>query len=191
MEFIGYCNGFLDNSSFDDPIEYFGRKQKFQIVEYFIRLYEKFDENAAFWLSCAFGNVNIVANLSNIENIEWNICNQDGVSALMISCLENKVETVEFLLQDFNLEINIKDNYGMTALMYACQNGHMEIVKILLDHPAFDTNGKYDIQLAMDYARKNNHFEIMNLLLNKTEIETISWTGDVHTSFFQECLKYL
>ena len=107
--------------------------------------------------------------LLNYPNIDVNIQNEHGVTALMMAVSNSygfsTEETVKMLLNHPNIDVNIQDENGWTALMYAIkysninkrpdgmcvhyQNHHNQnvydeeiqgTIKLLLEHPNIDTS---------------------------------------------------
>ena len=67
------------------------------------------------------------------EDLNVNLQNQDGESALLLACKFGRINFVQLLLEKIsNININLQDEFGFTALLYAATNGFLEIIEILL-----------------------------------------------------------
>uniref|UniRef100_A0A8D0GUZ2 Protein phosphatase 1 regulatory inhibitor subunit 16B n=1 Tax=Sphenodon punctatus TaxID=8508 RepID=A0A8D0GUZ2_SPHPU len=84
------------------------------------------------------------------NNINPDLCNEDGLTALHQCCIDNYEEIVKLLL-NHGANVNAKDNELWTPLHAAATCGHINLVKILIQHGAdllavnADGNMPYDL----------------------------------------------
>ena len=83
------------------------------------------------YVSCAYGNKEIVEYLISLPKINVNKEDKDGETPLWSACWNGKEEIVKILLKDERVNVNKEDNDGETPLFIACWGGEEEIVKIL------------------------------------------------------------
>jgi len=107
------------------------------------------------------GNSGRVRTLLN-ENINVNIRNEKGMTALMYAAANGQKEVMKTLLAE-GAKINVKNIHGMTALMYAAFNGQKETVKMLLAEGA-DAGIKNNYgYTAFMLAEEGEHYQVLNL----------------------------
>ncbi|ORY39709.1 ankyrin [Neocallimastix californiae] len=105
--------------------------------------------------------------LSEEDNINVNIQNQNGNTALMIAVYENNIEIIHELLKCKNININTLNVQLETPLIAACRMNNYKIAKILLDNKAI-INKRYDMngETAIFHSIRNNNKKLTGLLLD-------------------------
>ncbi|XP_041346697.1 ankyrin repeat, SAM and basic leucine zipper domain-containing protein 1-like [Gigantopelta aegis] len=73
------------------------------------------------------GNTEVVKLLLK-ENVDVNVQDEEGVTALMIASENGHTQVVDLLLKA-NVDVNVQDEEGVTALMIASENGHTQVVE--------------------------------------------------------------
>ena len=100
------------------------------------------------------------------ENVDLNLQNQEGWTALMFASKNGHYQVVELLIKE-KADPNIQAQNGVTALMIACEIGRYHVVDLLLkenaDHSLQDQEGWTPLMFASD----NGHYQAVELLLNK------------------------
>lgn len=76
--------------------------------------------------------------LLELNNIDVNIQDQEGNTALSLAVHNNYNDAAQELLKSKNIKVNMKDNFGCAALRYAVLN--LEITKALLKCANIDVN---------------------------------------------------
>ncbi len=110
-------------------------------------------------------------------NIDINVQNKYGMTALIYAAYNGHPEIVTQLLKVPTIDVNQQDNCGRTALIYAAyvgykNSGHEEILTQLLEVPTIDVNKKdANGKTALTWARQNMHAERITELLKHPEIE--------------------
>jgi len=108
-------------------------------------------------------------------NLDINLTNSIGNTALHNAVLKNKLEIVKLLLAQDKIEVNIPNNEGKTPLYYAVLENKLEIVELLLKHQKIDVNLKNNIgKTPLYYAVLENKAEIVKLLLEHKKIDVNS-----------------
>ncbi len=121
--------------------------------------------------AAGLGHLDIVKLLLNQPNIDINIVDSGGLSALSAAAMRGHTEIMKLLLQAPGIIIDSSNNNADSALLQAAENGHIQAVKLLLDTPgvnffATKTNRNYLVQDALMLAAGNGHSEIVSLLIN-------------------------
>lgn len=78
--------------------------------------------------------------MSKHKDIDVNLQNGDGNTALMLTMDNGYIKIVEILLQITNIDVNLKNSDGNTAIMIASNRGYIEIVEIMSKHKDIDVN---------------------------------------------------
>ena len=112
--------------------------------------------------------------LENHADIDVNLLNDDGDSAVSIACNKGNFELVKLLGQKLGVDVNFC--YGRrqnTLLQYASENGTLKIVKYLLENHAdidVDLRNDYGVS-AVSIACERGHLEIFKLLWRKSRVD--------------------
>ena len=68
-------------------------------------------------------------------NIDLNMSDSYGQTALMMACSNGQKDVVKLLLNHPKIDLNARTNDGSTAHIIACGNGQKDIAELLFDHP--------------------------------------------------------
>jgi ankyrin repeat protein len=82
--------------------------------------------------ACRYGAESAAIKLLKRNDIQVNLQNNDGSTALMHACQHGAEPAVMNLLERKDIQVNLRNSNGWTALMFACVGKHENIVKILL-----------------------------------------------------------
>lgn len=153
---------------------------KFLIVNHaYINKKDKFG-NTALIYAASSGQISVVQYLIILKNLEIDLKDGKGNSALMTAVYCQHINILTVLIQA-NASINIQNSFGQTPLMIAARKGFGEMVNVLLKAGA-DKNLKDNVgQTAYDYAHKGQHTKIAFLLEQTQKPKTITWTWGVST----------
>merc|ERR1711865_505235 len=103
--------------------------------------------------------IDIVKLFLNLQDINVNYSDTDGVTSLFIACQKNHPTIVELLLQQPNIDVNIPMtsdlSKGATSLIIATYLGNYECVQQLLQQSTIDTTLTFQNKTAMQYAQPN------------------------------------
>ncbi|KAH6909873.1 ankyrin repeat-containing domain protein, partial [Coprinopsis sp. MPI-PUGE-AT-0042] len=116
--------------------------------------------------AAGYGYVGIVELLLARPEIQVNLVNNEGCSALRLAAANGHEGVVKLLLAHPEIQVNLIDDQGFSALMKAAEWGHKSIARLLLDAPHTDgvirsTEGGHT---AMSLALAYGHMEIAQLL---------------------------
>ena len=89
---------------------------------------------------CAYFNLNILVERLLEGNIDINIRDYDGWTAVSCACFFGSTAVVEVMLRYDGLELNSQDHFGEIALWKASYMGHEQIVRLLLNRKDIDLN---------------------------------------------------
>ena len=85
---------------------------------------------------CLKGHIESLELLLNVENVDINIVDNSGCSALFHACSKNHIKIVKRLLKFTSIDFQ-SASYGTSPLMISSYCGYHEICKAILDHPNF------------------------------------------------------
>jgi ankyrin repeat protein len=81
------------------------------------------------------------------DDIDVNLRDDKGRTALSWACINGSLELVDLILKKDNIDPNVRDNTGGTPLVKMCRSirsragvEHLEISKILLERDDIDVN---------------------------------------------------
>jgi ankyrin repeat protein len=118
--------------------------------------------------------------IEQIEELNINVQNKYGVSALHLAVHDNNIELLELLLKNKNININIQDKSGVSALHFAVLYNNIELLELLLQNK----NIKVDIQdirgttpLTIALGRKYDEDIIIKLLDAGADLNKIDNDG--------------
>ncbi|KAH6891665.1 ankyrin repeat-containing domain protein [Coprinopsis sp. MPI-PUGE-AT-0042] len=112
------------------------------------------------------GHTAIVELLLACPNIQINLVDNKGWSALMKAARYGHEAITKLLLARPEIQVNLVDSNGSSALSLAAYGGHTTIVGLLLARPHISTATRRldDWETAMSVASDNGHMEIVQLL---------------------------
>ena len=96
------------------------------------------------------------------QQINPNIIDAEGKSALMSAVEKNHLETIKLLLKHPKINVGQTDPKGNTALHFAAMQGNKEIIQLLMKQLASIKDKNIAQQTPVQLARKNNHPELAN-----------------------------
>jgi|GEM_PF-4041494 len=154
-------------STKNSPLSYLRKKMvKAEELEPWVRTNTNIKWSQALLYASGSGNVDAVRILSDAK-VRWDMCNEDGVTALMYAAhaSDNEpVETMRVLNELYPGSINERDNDGSTALMHAASFGKWDRLRWLCKGGARIEDR--DVEKLLQYAVcKNGDKEIINELL--------------------------
>lgn len=107
-----------------------------------------------------------IKNLLKNTNLDINLTDKDGRTALYQSIQILKPKILKMILAVSNLNINSRNLIGTTPLIRAAKRNNYRAVELLLEHGAkIDVNNH--VGTALTYAARKGHEEIVKLLLQK------------------------
>jgi ankyrin repeat protein len=110
--------------------------------------------------------------MTNVD-IDFDIQNHAGLTALMIACQGGHVDIVRILLAN-NIKSEKDDKMGSTALIYAVRADSPVCVRALLEIPKLDVRWKDKInRSALDYAKDPIVRELLNEHCRRNVVGTV------------------
>ncbi len=100
------------------------------------------------------------------NDLDPNIQNKDGWTALMYASRYNRLQIVKLLLE-YKADPNIQNKDGWTALIYASVYAHLKITELLLEYRTDPNIQNKKGFTALMLAVHNKNFKITELLLKK------------------------
>ncbi|MDF2964957.1 MAG: ankyrin repeat-containing protein [Rickettsiaceae bacterium] len=98
------------------------------------------------------------------QNIDIDINDEDGWTALMFAARKGHLDIVKVLIE-YGGDINKADKYRWTALMIAAERGHLNIVKVLIKNDAHINGANKDDWTALMIAAERGHLNIVKVLI--------------------------
>ncbi len=142
------------------------------LVKYFIE--HKADSNSkssiigwtALMYAILLESLAIFDELLTAQDIQVDVKNNDGATALIIAASRGQYEMVKRLIAK-NANLDISDTNGTTALMFAITNRHTNVARELIDKGANINLRRNDGVSAFMIAVDFNNLELVDLLLQK------------------------
>lgn len=99
------------------------------IIIPFSKIYALNQDEETFLDAAVFGDEDIIKKIIS-KNININIQDDVGNTALILACMEGHIKVVELLIKE-NADKSIVNKYGNNALFYAKQKNYNNIIKLL------------------------------------------------------------
>ena len=97
--------------------------------------------------------------------LDINIQNEHGWTALMIASYHGNLDVVKVLVEN-GADVNIQSNTGLTALMIASHTDHLDVVKLLIEIGADISIQKICGKTALIKALTWGNFDVVKALKN-------------------------
>lgn len=111
----------------------------------------QFSEPTLFLAACASGDYDEIDRLLRDCQVDINVSNVDGLTALHYACIDDNPQLVRHLLQA-GANVNAVDNEGWSVLHATASCGHVEVAEILLQFGADSSLVNADGELPIDLA---------------------------------------
>ncbi len=119
----------------------------------------------ALMVAANLGHFSIVARLLEYPQVDVNLPDSDGFTALSLACLKPSYLTVKILLQE-EIDVNLEDTTaGRSALILAATINESAIVELLLQHGADPAKTDRLGGTALLRAVDNGSFEVIETIL--------------------------
>lgn len=110
-------------------------------------------------ISCSAGRLEVVRYLITLPQVDVNIHNSNGQTALHYAASRNHPQITSLLLEN-GANVNAQDKYHATPLHRAASQGHEKVVGLLLNAPKIqidltDSSGCSPLHLAVDEDRED------------------------------------
>ncbi|KAL5012000.1 hypothetical protein ScPMuIL_010551 [Solemya velum] len=151
------------------PLMYAAENDHLSVVKYLVKsganVRARADDGmTALHLSAKSGCINVIKYLLDSDQVDVNVKDEGGWTAVIWACENKLVKTVRFLLK-YGADPNLKDNEENTCLHWAAFSGSVDIAEILL-------NAKCDMEAPNEHgdrplhiAARQDHYECIVLLL--------------------------
>jgi len=126
------------------------------------------------------GQHDIFDNLIKIKDIDANIPNKEGQTALMLAAQYGHVDIVKRLLSKC-INVEVTDIHGYSALLHCVANNQVEVLKLLLAKSIKNINQANHVQTSalVLAANRGYHRCVQELLSYKeTEVNCVDGSGD-------------
>ncbi|KAJ4290853.1 hypothetical protein N0V90_010048 [Kalmusia sp. IMI 367209] len=127
-------------------------------------------------VAASFGLSTLVVSLLECDEVDVNLKDSLGRTALMLAVENGHASVVLQLVERDDVDINVRDLEDRTPLLHAVENGYTTAVEYLLRHPNIDVNAKdkYHGQTALWIAADKGYDAIVQLLLGRDELDANS-----------------
>ncbi|XP_071125124.1 uncharacterized protein [Mytilus edulis] len=116
---------------------------------------------------------NHITALPLLLQLDVNMVDKTGKTALHIACLNGNSYMVEQLLQSRNTDVGIQANNGYTALHFACFYGHLRVIHMLIERGANIQTRTYSDETVVELAFSQLKGNVITCLLDLNEFETL------------------
>lgn len=107
----------------------------------------------------------VVKYLVKLSNVDIDLQNNEGESALYQAASMGNAEVVDILI-DANANVECYNNENITPLIIAAYHGHAEVCRVLIDHGYANVNFQDSSQkTALSLACFEGHVEVTKILL--------------------------
>lgn len=131
-----------------------------------------FDKVSIFLDAAAQSDDALVEKMLESKEVDPNVCNADGLTALHQACIENSQKVINILL-NHGADVNRKDNDWWTPVHAAAACSHWRVINLLISHGADITAVNADGDLPIDIAEGNKVKQILS-----KEYETLGLSED-------------
>ena len=152
------------------------------------------DEQTPLIIACKLGLEEVVWDLLRHPNLDVNIADSKGNTALLHACgrSPNNEAIVSMLLGHQDIQVNKVNSLMDTPLMIACMMSQLGVVKLLLARDDINVNAKDNenytaLMLSCEINNTNTKAEIVRNLLDHKEID-INYTDTIYEDENQNAL---
>ncbi|CAG8668926.1 7325_t:CDS:2 [Rhizophagus irregularis] len=129
----------------------------------------------------------VVKYLVKLSNVDIDLQNNEGESALYQAASMGNAEVVDILI-DANANVECCNNENITPLIIAAYHGHAEVCRVLIDHGYANVNFQDSSQkTALSLACFEGHVEVTKILLargaNVRITDKYGWTALMFASY--------
>jgi len=134
---------------------------------------ELIDESKVIYSVSVGGHASILDLLLNVNNVNVNVSNSKGTTALYQACSKGHLTVVQTLLKITKVDVNKPRTIdGCTPLYVASCKDRVEIVRALLSHNDIDVNqANRKNETPLIYASYEGHIAVVCLLLTKPNVD--------------------
>ena len=152
-------------------LHFSARSGSYEIVKYFtnmgieINLKTK-DRMNCLHIAADYGHLNLCKILINEYNVDKQVPDNDGWTALHFSARSGSNEIVKYFT-NMGIEINLKTKDGMNCLHIAADYGHLNLCKTLINEYNVDKQvPDNDGWTALHFSARNGSYEVVKFFIN-------------------------
>ena len=143
---------------------------RYEIVKYFTNMGTEINLTAngksCLHIAADYGHLNLCKTLINKYNVDVELPDNDGWTALHFSARNGSYEVVKFFT-DMGIDTNLKGTDGKNCLHIAARYGHLNLCQTLInkyniDVQLPDNNGR----TALHFSARNGSYEIVKYFIN-------------------------
>ena len=138
----------------------------YELVQLFVNMgtdikLKTIDGRNCLHIAAVSGHLNLCKTLINKHNIDVQLTDNDGCTALHYSAKNGSYELVKFFA-DVGTDINLEANDGTNCLHIAARYGHLNLCKTLIDKHNFNSEmATKEGWTALHYSAKNGSYELV------------------------------
>ena len=113
-----------------------------------INIQDKYGETPLI-LACLYawsGHEELVEVILRFPNLDVNLANNEGKTALLTACNRGNYTMVSMLLGNEYIQVNKRDSDNNTPLMVACSGSYLGVIRLLLNREDIDINAKNEFK---------------------------------------------
>ena len=139
---------------------------RYEIVKYFTNMGIEINLTAngesCLHIAADYGHLNLCKTLINEYNVDVQLPDNDGWTALHFSARNRSYEVVKFFT-DMGIDTNLKGTDGMNCLHIAARYGHLNLCKTLINEYNVDVQlPDNDGWNALHFSARNGSYEVVN-----------------------------
>ena len=152
-------------------LHYSAKNDSYELVKFFTDMgidtnLKATDEMNCLHIAADYGHLNLCKTFINEYNVDVQLPDNDGWTALHFSSRNGSFEIVKYLI-NMGIDINHKTKHGMNCLHIATHYGHLNLCKALIneynvDVQLPDNNG----WTALHFSPRNGSYEIVKYFIN-------------------------
>ncbi|XP_063673929.1 uncharacterized protein LOC134811121 [Bolinopsis microptera] len=125
-----------------------------------------------FHLATSRGSVELVLFLLKIDEVDVNVNDNSGETALMHATKVGKTNVIKALIADDRVEVNYCDKAGRTALMHATKAGKTDVIKALIADDRVEVNHCDKAgRTALMHATKTGKTDVIKALIADDRVD--------------------
>lgn len=137
------------------------------------------DGNTPLHLAIGIGDHELISNLLQQQEVNFNVVTSKGYSALYTAVTNSNVNVVRALASDARVDVNKADQTGRVALHEAVEAVNLQILTTLVKHPSIDINKADNMNItALWEAANEGDLDCIKLLLQFGADKTIKNHGE-------------
>ena len=166
-------------------LHFSAKNGSFEMVKYFINMGIDINLKTKDGLNCLhiaahYGHLNLCKALINEYNVDVQLPDNDGWTALHFSPRNGSYEIVKYFIK-MGIDINLETTDGINCLHIAADQGHLNLCKALIKKHNLDLEKPNDDGwTALHYSAKNDSYELVKFFTDMGIDTNLKGTGGMN-----------